>query len=103
MFWSYYDDPIIHGSYLKNFMQDRNINIKQRCNDLFEDYRAKCQYLLDIMPKLVKIYILIKYEDLLNQYDKILNRIAIKFNLSKLSPSYIEINWPINNSISTDS
>jgi len=52
--------------------------------NIFEMRYIKNNYLINIIPKLVKNYILIRYEDLLNYYESVLNFLYNKFNLIKI-------------------
>jgi len=52
--------------------------------NIFELRYIKNNYLINIVPKLVKNYILIRYEDLLNYYDTVLNFLYKKFDLIKI-------------------
>jgi hypothetical protein len=59
-------------------MQDRNIYSKERYKNIFEMRYTKIKFLVEDMPLLVKNYILIKYEDLLNNFDITINEIKSK-------------------------
>ena len=73
-FYSLYD----HGG---ENMLDRNYLTKKRYKNIFECRYYKNKYLIEMMPKLVKNYIFIRYEDLLQFYDLTLNYIKQKFHL----------------------
>lgn len=62
-------------------MQDRNIFTKERYKNIFELRKVKLEFLYDKMPLLAKNYILIKYEDLRDDYENTLNFIKNQFNL----------------------
>jgi len=62
----------------KEIMQDRHIFTKKRYKNIFELRETKLKYLLFDMPKLVKHYILIKYEDLINNFKDTIVNIAQK-------------------------
>ena len=62
-------------------MQDRNIFTKERYKNIFELRKVKLEFLYDKMPLLAKNYILIKYEDLRDDYENTLNFIKVQFNL----------------------
>lgn len=63
-------------------IQDRNIFTKERYKNIFELRKVKLEFLHDKLPLLAKNYILIKYEDLRDDYDNTLNFIKQQFNLS---------------------
>ena len=64
-------------------LEDRNIFTKNRYKNIFELRKIKNYYLQNILKKKVKNYILIRYEDLRDNYDSVLNFIFNKFNLIK--------------------
>lgn len=59
-------------------IEDRNIYTKERYKNIFEMRHIKNKFFIDDLPKKVKNYILIRYEDLLNDYESILNRLKEK-------------------------
>jgi hypothetical protein len=77
--WSY-DDEFGSGS---EIMEDRNIQTKERYKNIFEMRKIKALFMLDELPKKVKNSILIRYEDLLNNYQEVLNEIQLKFSLKR--------------------
>lgn len=90
--WSYYDDPYHHGiKYGNEIMEDRNIYTLNRYKNIFECRQIKCKYLLDDMPNKVKNFILIRYEDLRDDYENTLNKIKNKFSLIPIHDHYIPI------------
>jgi hypothetical protein len=80
-FYSVYDD----GS---EILDDRNIITKERYKNIFELRYLKNNFLINEMPKLVKNVILIRYEDLRDKYDTVLDFIKMKFNLQKKNEHY---------------
>jgi hypothetical protein len=72
-------------------MHDRNIETKERYKNIFELKHIKNKFLVDTMPKLVKNYILIRYEDLLNNFKNTMYKIS-NFNL----PIKNNIEFPLN-------
>jgi hypothetical protein len=54
---------------------DHHIEEKRKYNNIFELRHIKMKYMINILPTLVKNYILIRYEDLLNDFDKTMNNI----------------------------
>lgn len=87
--WSYRDDN--NSKSINEIMEDRNIYTKGRYKNIFEMRKVKCHYLLNDMPKKVKNYILIRYEDLRDNYNNILNIIGRRFNLKKKHATYEKI------------
>ena len=82
---SSYWDKNIPGN-VEELMSDRNILTGKRYKNIFELRKIKCNFLLETMPEKVNNYILIKYEDLINEYSKTLEVIARNFNLT---PKYV--------------
>ena len=62
----------------EEFMKDRNIYTKKRYKNIFELRYTKLNFLMNDMPKLVKNYIFIRYEDLLEDFENTLNNIRNK-------------------------
>jgi len=56
-------------------MSDRNIYTKERYKNIFEMRHTKLKFLIEDMPLLVKNYIFIRYEDLINDFDNTMNKI----------------------------
>ena len=63
-------------------LQDRNIYTNQRYKNIFDLRKTKLQYLYDDMPKLVDNYLLLKYEELRDNYIPTLNMIKDKYKLT---------------------
>jgi hypothetical protein len=83
-FYSVYDD----GS---EIMEDKNIKTKERYKNIFEMRKIKNDYLINDMKNNVKNYLLLRYEDLRDNYDIILDFIKNKFNLTKKNTFYKKI------------
>jgi len=62
----------------EEIMADRNIYTNERYKNIFEMRHTKLKFLIDDMPTKVKNYILIRYEDLLNEFNKTMNKIKDK-------------------------
>ena len=56
--------------------------------NIFELRKLKNNYLIHIMPTLVKNFILINYEDLLYNYEQTLSDLKIKFNLIQTTTKF---------------
>jgi hypothetical protein len=67
---------------------DMNYMTNKKYDNIFELRKLKNFYLINIMKKRVKNYILINYESLLYNYDYTLDYIKNKFNLIKRYPIY---------------
>lgn len=90
-FWSFND--MNKNLDLKNeIMEDRNIYTGKRYKNIFELRHTKLQWMLNDLPKKVKHCIIIKYEDLLNDFDNTLFKIKNKGLAIKKN-----INFPVNN------
>lgn len=72
-------------------MEDRNIYTKKRYKNIFELRHTKNKFLVEDMPKLVKNYLLITYDDLLNNFTYNMNLIK-NFNLQIKN----NIDFPLN-------
>lgn len=73
-------------------MEDYNIFDKdKKYKNLFELRHLKHKYLIQNLPKIVKNYILVRHEDLLNNINEVMNKIK-NINI----PVKKDINFPIN-------
>lgn len=61
-------------------MEDRNIETKERYKNIFELRQVKNNFLIQKMPSLVKNYCLITYDDLVEDFINVMNKIK-SFNL----------------------
>jgi nicotinamide riboside kinase len=77
-FYSIYEDE-----YNKEIMEDRNILTNERYNNIFELRYVKNNYLIKEMKKNVKNYLLIRYEDLRDNYNSVLEFLEKKFHLER--------------------
>ena len=99
--------PYHHGKNIQSFIQnefyslqdngsenmlDRNYLTKERYKNIFECRYYKNKYLIEMMPKLVKHYMLIRYEDLLQYYELTLKYIKQKFELTQKYTYFKKIN-----------
>lgn len=73
-FWSF-DDSNNNYDTSKEIMEDRNIYTKERYKNIFELRHIKLKWLLTELPNKVKNYILIRYEDLINDFNHTLLQI----------------------------
>jgi hypothetical protein len=73
-------------------LKDRNIYTKERYKNIFELRYTKIRFMTKDLPKKVKHCILIRYEDLLNDYTNTMNKIK---NCGLIVRE--NINFPVNN------
>ena len=75
----------------KEIVEDRNIFKKnQRYKNIFELRSLKIKFLLEYLPKFVSNFILIKYEDLINNFDNTMRNIQQKYKLKIISNNFPE-------------
>lgn len=60
----------------KEIMHDRHPYTKERFKNIFELRKVKAQFLLEDMPKLVKNYVFVRYEDLTSNMPMVLQKIS---------------------------
>ena len=89
-FWSF-DDNNMNRNTTKEIMEDRNIYTKERYKNIFELRHTKIKWMLEDLPNKVKNCIFIKYEELINDFDKTLLKIKDKGLEVKKN-----INFPLN-------
>jgi hypothetical protein len=74
-------DTFLHDTFYSinpnqtEMMTDRNIDSGERYKNIFELRLVKNKYLVDKMPKLVKNYCLITYDDLVESFDDTMNKL----------------------------
>jgi hypothetical protein len=71
--------------------EDVNYITKERFQNIFELRKLKNDFLMNVVRTKVKNYILIRYEDLLNNYDNTLDQIKNSYNLVKTHEEYEKI------------
>lgn len=59
----------------KVLVEDRNIYTKEEYKNILEMRHVKLKYMIDDFPKIVKNYLLIRYEDLMNDFENTMNKI----------------------------
>ena len=89
-FWSFNDNDENRDT-TKELMEDRNIYTGERYKNIFELRHTKIKWMLEDLPNKVKNYIFIRYEDLINDFDKTLLKIKDKGLEVKKN-----INFPLN-------
>ena len=80
----------IHDNGLEQ-LSDRNIETGNRYKNIFELRHVKNKFLFETMPKLVKNYLLITYDNLIHNFVNVMNQIK-SFNLQVKS----NIEYPVN-------
>ena len=70
-----FTDEDIDTLEIKEIMEDRNIETKERYKNIFELRHTKLKFLVDDLPKKVKKCILIRYEDLVDDFENTMNKI----------------------------
>jgi len=73
--------------------KDFNYTTHQKYKNIFEMRKMKNDFLMTIMPKKVKNYILIRYEDLRDNNTQTLNLIKSRFNLTNKYTIYKNISY----------
>jgi hypothetical protein len=69
-------------------MEDRNILNGERYKNIFELRKVKNSYFLNKIREKVKHFMILKYEDLRDDYNNTLDYICDRFNIKKKSPEY---------------
>lgn len=90
-FYSFYPDPETHQNTSIEIMSDRNIDTGERYKNIYELRLVKNKYLIEKMPKLVKNYCLITYDDLVDSFLDVMNK--LKNSGLKIKDS---IDFPLN-------
>jgi len=76
--------------YNEEIMEDRNWLTGERYKNIFELRKNKIEYLQDVLPKIAKNYVLIRYEDLLDDVYKVISLIAYRFDLEIINKDFIK-------------
>lgn len=61
---------VLDPFFRNEIMEDRNIITKQRYKNIFEMRHTKLEYMIEELPKKVKHYIFIRYEDLVDNFEQ---------------------------------
>jgi hypothetical protein len=88
--YSIFDKPN-HQKKGEEIVDDRNMYTNERYKNIFELRHIKHKYLIDDLPSMVENYMLIKYEDLINDFNTVMQNIHKKGIKIKDN-----INFPIN-------
>jgi hypothetical protein len=74
-FYSVNDCAHNYKTWTTEILYDRNIYTRERYKNIFELRHIKIKYMLEDLPKKVKNYIFIKYEDLINDFENTMIKI----------------------------
>lgn len=97
--WSFYDDQRYHKKdFGKEIIEDRHIFTKNRYKNILELRYIKIQWMRKILPKLVKHFIFIRYEDLLENFQKTMVDIFLKGLVLKSPHNFPENHFEYKNS-----
>lgn len=88
--WYSIEHNIESDNFLEEYMKDRNLLTGVRYKNIFQLRKNKLEYLYSTMPNLAKNYMLIRYEDLCDNSEKIINAISDRFNLPIFNKRFIE-------------
>ena len=77
---TFLNNPVYSTKDNKELMNDRNIETNERYKNIFELRHVKNKFLIEKMPELVKNYCLITYDDLVDNFVDIMNKIK-NYNL----------------------
>ena len=86
--YSIYEEGEIKG---KEIMEDRNMNTKLRYKNILELRKTKNDYFLRTVKQKFKHVLILKYEDLRDDYNNTLDVIQKRFQLSKKEADYKKI------------
>ena len=88
--WYSIDHNKKSATYNEEIMEDRNWITGERYKNIFELRKNKLEYLQEVMPQIAKNYILIRYEDLLDDVDKVVSVIADKFDIKIINNDFVK-------------
>lgn len=77
-FWSVNDNNPNNAHDYHEIMEDRHIYTGNRYNNVFEMRHTKMQFLLEDLPTKVKNYIVVRYEDLLDDLENVMTQLKCK-------------------------
>lgn len=86
--WYSIDHEAQSPRYGEEIMEDRNWITGERYKNIFELRKNKIEYLQDVMPQVAKNYVLIRYEDLVDDVDKVVSFVADKFDLKIINNDF---------------
>ena len=71
-------------------MEDRHIYTKERYKNIFELRKTKIDFFFTFIPNKVKHYYILKYEDLRDDYENVLGKLCLQFNLKKHHKDFVK-------------
>lgn len=72
----------------QELMEDRNIITKERYQNIFELRKVKNNFILETLPTLVENVQIIRYENMLENYELTLEKLGSKYKLERLWDHY---------------
>lgn len=69
----------------RNFKTNINPELANKYKDIFELRKTKLEYLIETMPTIASNYVIIRYEDLVNNHEKELDNLINKFGLNPIN------------------
>jgi len=75
----------------QEILEDRNMFTKERYANIFEMRKGKLDFFLTQVQKKAKHVYFIRYEDLLHNYETILNDIAMRFQLKRKTKTWTPV------------
>lgn len=87
-FYSIYEEGELKN---KEMMEDRHLITSERYCNIFEMRKIKNDFYLKTLPTLSKNIMIIKYEDIRDDYEKTLDKIANRFHLKKKLETYLPV------------
>lgn len=100
--WYSIDHDRFSDTFLKEYLEDRNYKSKNRYKNIFELRRNKCAYLYNHMPQLAENYLLIRYEELKENPNEIVESISSRFGLKIINRDFIDAKITIKKNILED-
>ena len=88
--WYSIEHNVESDNFLEEYTKDRNFLTGDRYKNIFELRKNKLDYLYNKMPNLAKNYILIRYEDLCDNAEKVIDAISNRFSLPIVNKRFIQ-------------
>lgn len=86
--YSIYEEGPKNGD---EILEDRNMITQERYKNILELRKVKHDYFLNVMKTKVKYFLLLRYEDLRDDYENTLSAIKTQFNLSQSCEEFKKI------------
>jgi hypothetical protein len=75
----------------EEWMEDRHLITKERYRNIFEMRKTKADFLMRELPQLVSNVLILRYEDMRENYAATLDRVRDQFGLKRLNDPYTTI------------